>query len=207
VWNTCKKKYDKPQSKFDKLEIKLHIANVKDDKPLSAWQLLASPFLAVTYAVPGFLIAIGLVWLVRHNSDSFTGLNSWMHNTVQTYTPGPTASLGSKIGGMVTSNWPKKLMGYGAALFWGRRPVKGVFDDVQLWFAEWLYKHDTFVDRAVFKILPPPFKARYNRVRENGVQTNQTHSARLAWILGPIAIIAFGFMVYGGYVMFFKAGA
>lgn len=161
IWNHYKKHRD--QNGLDKLEIRLGIANVKDDKRLSIWQLLASPLLALLYAVPGFLIASGGIFLVHR-------YGTHLHTAVAPLQPRNT-TLWSKVDATWSQNWQKKLLGYGASLFFGRRPVKGVFDDLQLWFAERLV-----IDEKRFRWYhPPTFRARCNDIRAHGRTATEYH--------------------------------
>jgi len=197
VWNHYRKK--KAPNAIDRFEMRLHIANVKDEKPLSFWQLLASPFLAILYAIPGFLIGLLIIVIIKHNTEHMQALGSFFQQTAQSYVPAP--SVWGKLESVVTDGWDKKLLGYGAAFFFGRRPVKGVFDDLQLWVVQQMVSHG----KGLRGFLPPTFQARYNDVLENGVAEGQAINARWAWLLWPLGVISIGLALFGAYVMIFIA--
>lgn len=119
VWNHFKASVQKAPNWLDKLEIKLHIPNAKDTRNLTGWQLLAAVPIVLIYAAPGFFLAEWLVHLIKPGVAQVTGTTLLDH-----------------IKSVVTENYPQKLIGYGAAFCFGRRPAKGIFDDAQLWFAE-----------------------------------------------------------------------
>jgi hypothetical protein len=195
IWNHYRKR--RALTRLDRLEMRLHIANLKDDKQLSFWQLLASPFLAVLYAIPGFFIAWGIALLIRHNVVPVQDATMLLQQAMEPHAP----TLWSRIEFVVTDNWDKKLMGLGAAFFWGRRPVKGVFDDLQLWVVEMLLRHG----KPIHKVLPPTFKARYNDVARHGVPAAERHGFWWSGFLWALAIISLGLAVFGGYVLMFIA--
>jgi hypothetical protein len=66
---------------------------------------------------------------------------------------------------MLRDNWPVKLIGYASAFFFGRRPAKGVFDDLQLWFVERrILMHTIGFHRAKSNRLSRPIDAMYRFV-------------------------------------------
>jgi hypothetical protein len=197
IWNHYKKRSTE-LTWLDRLEIRLHIANVKDDKPLSLGQLLASPFLALLYAIPGFFLGLGLAWLIRYGvAPHLHGVGTTLQQTVQPHAP----TLWNKLQGTVTTNWDKKLVGYGAAFFWGRRPVKGVFDDLQLVVAQWMVANG----KAVHALLPPTFQARYNDVAARGVAAGRRHGVWWFILLGFIGLAGLALAGFGGYVLLYIA--
>jgi hypothetical protein len=137
IYNHYKKR--RPRNRLDDFEIRLHIPNVKDERPLNVGQILVGPPLALIYALPGFFVALGVLGALHiHAVHAATG------------------SLWARTQTIWTSNWDKKIMGYSAAFFFGRRPMKQVFDAVQLWFARRSRKDNCW--------LPPTFRARHNEL-------------------------------------------
>jgi hypothetical protein len=150
VWNHYRK--IRPKNILDRLEIFLRIPNVKDERPLSKWQVLLLIPIALVYAVPGYLAA---KWAIQHFHLE--------EAAAQQLTHGHGVLNNIKEG--FTENWPKRVMGFAAAFLFGRRPAKAVYDDIQLWFAE----RRVALDKPLHWFYTPPFKARYNAIREQGV--------------------------------------
>lgn len=178
VWNHFRKR--KPKSLLDKTEIALHIPNVKDDRRLSIG-LVAVPLLAVGYAVPGFLAALWISHRLQHSVEHLNSTVSAVHVHAR-----HASSVWEKTKASFTQNWDKRLMGYGASFFFGRRPARGAFDDVQLWFAE----RRVALGKAVRWYHPPTFVARYNDIKSNGVAAAQKHQGRRqsGIMLGVVAV-------------------
>jgi len=179
VWNHFRKR--KPKNPLDKTEIALHIPNVKDERRLSIG-LVVVPFLAVAYAVPGFLAALWISHKLQHSVEHLNSTVSALHVHVTPH----ASSVWEKTKASFTQNWDKKLIGYSASFFFGRRPARGAFDDVQLWFAE----RRVALGKPVRWYHPPTFAARYNDIKSRGVTAAQMHQGR--WqsgiMLGVVAV-------------------
>jgi hypothetical protein len=196
VWNHYKPKVQKrllgKKSLLDRIEIALHIPNVKDNKPFSVWQLLVTPFLVVLYAIPGGVLGFLIVhWFHRHNLHSVAGLVTSGH-TLSPHAQG----IAAKMQQTFTQAWPTKLVGYFAAFVFGRRPAKGVFDDVQLLFVE---------RRATMHAKPywfstPAFKARYNDTVAQ-FKPYQVHSTLMRWLVLGSLPVALALAAYGYYIL------
>ncbi len=206
VWNHFKKR-KLERKRLDNLEIKLHISNLKDDKPLSVLQLLATPFLVLLYAAPGFLLAFYVVLPVLHPVlRAFGEVASIFQPALVSNVPTPSASGFSKFQALLTSDVDKKLLGYGASLFFGRRVVKGVFDDLQLWFVERRIRSG----KSVSRWYPAPYQARYNVVKEQtsthglGV-IEHDESATLVFVKLAAGLTMLGLVLTGLYVLIFIA--
>lgn len=185
VWNHFRKR--KPKNLLDKTEIALHIPNVKDDRRLSAGLMLV-PFLAILYAVPGFLAALWISHKLQHSVEHLNRTVSAVHIHVTPH----ASSVWEKTKGSFTQNWDKRLMGYGASFFFGRRPARGAFDDVQLWFAE----RRVTLAKPVRRYHPPTFAARYNDIMSRGVTAAQGHQGR--WQSGiMLGVVAVGLALAG----------
>ncbi len=198
VWNHFKKRG--PPNGLDRSEMKLHIPNVKDDRRLSFWQALATPELALLYAVPGFFAGLGIDVLIHRNITHLSGLAGSLQPALTTHPQ--AATLWSKMTAVVTQNWDKKLMGYGAAFLFGRRPAKGVFDDAQLWFVE----RRISAQKPLRWYHMPTYKARYNYVRRSGGANTDHHGALEASLIFLTFGVGLALAVYGWYILTFIAG-
>jgi hypothetical protein len=172
----------RPRTRVDDVEIALHIPNVKDEKPVNAGQVLAGPPLALLYALPGFWVAFGILGALHiHALHAAHG------------------SLWARTETVWTSNWDKKLMGYSAAFFFGRRPMKQVFSGVQLWFAQRA--------RREHRWLPPTFRARYNDLHRP--ETAEPQPGRrfraLDVFMSLLIVVGLALAGYGYYILAFVA--
>ncbi len=168
VWNHFRKR--KPKNLLDKLEIALHIPNVKDDRRLSVGLVLV-PLLAIAYAVPGFLAALWLSHRFQANIGHLSSTVSALHVHVTLH----VSSVWEKTRASLTRDLDKRLMGFGASFFFGRRPARGAFDDVQLWFAE----RRVAVGKPIRWYHLPTFAARCNELKTMGVPPARKHHGRL----------------------------
>lgn len=208
VWNHWKIK--KPRI-FDKLEMKLRIPNMHDEKDINIGHIIAAPLMIALYAIPGFLLSY---WIVHEIQWLFTQsqlLN--MHLGGQNLPP-----ITTRLKDNWTADWPQKLMGFFCTFFFGKHIAKGLFDDAQQWFAhnriikerqlEEARALDPFALATSVKnkfefLLPPTYRARidYERVQLSGVATadiNQNWEAKvIVWSL-PVFLIVAGF---GWYVL------
>lgn len=204
VWNHYKLR-QKSLTRLDRLEIRWHIPNVKDGRFVTIWQLLATPFLALLYATPGFLTGLGITWLIRHHILSVS-VPSFVQAFGHSLDHIPTGhSLWAKFQTTWAGNWDKKLMGLGSSFLFGRRPVKAVFDDLQLWFAE----QRVYRNKPVRRYHPPTFQARYNDVLAHLESIPSGRHGK--WWQQPVALTVFGLGIvlagYGFHVLTFVAGA
>ncbi|MDQ6731746.1 MAG: hypothetical protein M3022_16035 [Actinomycetota bacterium] len=179
VWNHFRKQ--KPKNLLDRTEIALHIPNVKDDRRLSVG-LVFVPLLAIAYAAPGFLAAL---W-ISHRFHSGVGHLSSSASHLHVHLTPHLASVWAKTKASLTRDVDKRLMGFAASFFFGRRPARGAFDDVQLWFAE---RH-VALGKPIRWYHPPTFAARCNDIRGREVAATQTHHGRWqsAVMLGAVAV-------------------
>jgi hypothetical protein len=190
--------YKRIRRKFpwDKLEIKFHIPNLKDDRRATGSAILAVIPLALIYALPGYLVGSAIASEVSaaahhaHGTLAVFGYNP-QHHVIAT-----SGSWWDTFKASLAENWPKKVIGFSAAFFFGRRPVKGVYDDMQLLLVERRIR----LGRPPRWYHTPPFKARYNDVvasGSDGLQTGMLTTAgiRLALLVGA------GLAAYGWYVL------
>lgn len=210
IWNHWKPKKAKL---WDKLEIKLGLPNYHDHKDIGLPTLILTPLLVCLYAIPGFLLGR---WMV--NEISFL----YEQSQVLNMTLGDVApSLDQRMRENMTADWPQKLMGFGAAFLFGRHVAKGVYDDVQGWFAANRIMRENektnVLDittwtlwqkfrKMTFRLLPPGYQARVNYMREQGIDENMKEkwqAKMLKWgMLVALPVTAFGyyilnFKVYG----------
>lgn len=212
IWNHFKKTKLK-QHLADRVEIALHIPNIKCRTRLAPGQLLASPLLAILYAVPGFLAALLIVKLVHHSAAHAHHAAAQFQSVYHVKVSPHAASLWTKTQAIWTGSWDKKVIGYGASLFVGRRPMRKVFDDVQLWFAE----RRLLLGKSVRFYHPPTFKARFNGLKmseaprpggtfASGAGINRArHQGALNTVLTGGILVGLAFAGFGYYVLTYIA--
>lgn len=201
VWNAFKKhrtKYEsKPMNKLDQIEDRLRIPNLRAGRELSFWQIpYALVIWAPIYGSVGFTITYLLDSVIRGD------IAALQHTVV---TIGPHSSLWQRTQTIDTSAWDQKIMGLAASLFFGRRPLRKVFDGVQLWFAE---RH-VAGGKTTRWYHPPTFRARCNdvaaKVGAGEVIPAERHgrlqAVLLAATLAPVVVLA----ALGYYVLTFVA--
>jgi hypothetical protein len=185
--NHFKKKTYKKPNLLDRIEMALHIPNLKDNRRLSGGELVAIVPIVLLYAVPGFFLGEELVHIFHHLAPSVRELAGY-EPTVH------YSGLLDKVKGDFTESWPKKLIGVVAAFIFGHRPAQAAFDDIQLFFAERrVVKH-----KPLRWYHPPAFKARYNVVTHDGCLVEPTKVQSVMMVGGVLvvgALAAFGFYV------------
>jgi hypothetical protein len=209
----------KPPNRLDRFEMRMHIPNINDDVRSPLWWVVAIVPLVLLYAVIGFLLAFGLVELVQH----FVRLNELVPS------PGAHLSLQDKLLATFASAWPNKLMGYAAAFFFGRRPAKAVFDDLQLWLCEQRALRDQYLvssgkwyhrfyprqilsrmqartaDSAAPWYYPPTWKATFNDVKSTGATEAKLHGTLPVIFIKCLMTVAVVLVLQGWYIMLFIA--
>ncbi|MDQ6948518.1 MAG: hypothetical protein M3256_20235 [Actinomycetota bacterium] len=198
VWNHYRRRLAKEPGKLDRAEMALHIPNVHDSRRLSVGEVLISPVFALIYALPGFLVGYLIVkWAHSDPHSILHGLSVAVHGTANHR----SLSVFDRSKTIWTQGWPQKALGLGASFFFGRRPMRGVFDDVQLWFVE----RRVARRKPVYWYHPATFKARYNSVASEG--TNVTvHNDRVVSAMMLSLILVGGVLAaYGWYVLTYIA--
>jgi hypothetical protein len=176
---------------MDELEIKLHIPNLKDERRTSGWQIIALPLLVLVYAIPGFAVGAGVAHLIQH------GL---AHAHVHEVSSDPL------IQALWTANLPQKIVGLFASFVFARRVGRGVYDDIQLLFAE--RRKASGKPLAFYHRLLPPFEARYNSVTtEAAAAAADGHDRWATRILIAAVPIGIGLAAFGYYVLAYIATA
>ena len=156
AWNPFKDRRTrylaKPMNRLDRLENLLRIPNLRSGKDLAFWQIpYALLIWAPVYGSVGFTVAYLLDSVIRRDI-------ALLQHTVLALSP--HASMWQRTASMDTANWDKKVVGLAASFFFGRRPLRRVFDGVQLWFAE---RH--VISRQPARWYhPPTFRARCGQV-------------------------------------------
>jgi hypothetical protein len=189
IWNHYKVK-PKPRNWVDRLEIALHIPNIKDDRRTSGWQMLALPLLVLVYAIPGFAIGAGVAKLIQHGLA-----HVHLHQV----------SSDAVIQSLWTGNVSQKVVGLFASFVFARRVGRGVYDDVQLFFAE--RRRAAGKPLAFYHKLVPTFAARYNGISsQEAAAAAVGERARWAtWIPVGSIPLGIGLAAFGYYVLAYIA--
>ena len=183
VWNHFKVK-PKPKGRVDRLEIALHIPNLKDDRRMSTGQILALPLLVLVYAIPGFAIGAGVAHLVQNGLA-----HAHLHQV----------SSDAVVQSVWTSKVSQKVVGLFASFVFARRVGRGVYDDVQLFFAE--RRRARGKPLAFYHKLVPTFAARYNGISSQdaaaaGIDERDRWATPILIAAIPIGIGLAGFGYY-----------
>jgi hypothetical protein len=189
IWNHYKVKR-KPRSWVDRLEIGLHIPNLKDDRRTSGWQMLVLPSLILVYAIPGFAIGAGVAHLIQHDLAHLH-----LHQV----------SSDVVVQSLWTGHVSQKVVGLFASIVFARRVGRGVYDDVQLFFAE--RRRAVGKPLAAYHKLVPTFAARYNGVtsQEAAVEAVSKHDRWVTRMLIGSIPIGIGLAGFGYYVLAYIA--
>jgi hypothetical protein len=168
----------------DRLEIALRLPNVKSGRKLAWWQIVLGVVLIPVYASVGFFAG---EWLV-----------SVIHPAVSHLAEVQTGSVLTNVKNNFIENWPKKLIGFAAAFFFGHRPALAVIDDIQLWLAE----RRVASGRGLRWYHTPPFKARYNEVAASGaVRPRASSGIAMRVTFAALGLGVIGLAGYGYYVL------
>jgi hypothetical protein len=168
----------------DRLEMRLRIPNVKSGRKLAWWQFVLGVVLIPVYAAPGFFVGEWLVGVI--------------HPAVNHLAEVQTGSVLTNVKNNLLEHWPKKLIGFAAAFFFGHRPALAVIDDIQLWFAE----RRVAVGTPLRAYETAPFKARYNDVAASGaVQARAQNAIAPPIVLGILGLAIVSLGGYGYYVL------
>jgi hypothetical protein len=201
IWNPFKNRRTrylaKPMNWLDRLEDRLRIPNLRSGRNLSFWQIpYALMIWAPIYGSVGFTATYLLDSVIRRDI-------AVLQHTVLTLSP--HASMWQRTASMDTADWDEKVMGLAASFCFGRRPLRKVFDGIQLWFAE---RH-VIRRQPVRWYQPPTFRARCAQVSAK-VSAGQAISPRrhgqlqtilMATTLAGVAVL----IALGYYVLTFAA--
>ncbi len=193
VWNHYKKKNRKPATKLDNVEMALHIPNLhRPEKGLRVSGLVISPLLGIIYAIPGFVAGYFIV-KGFHNADTH------LHHLIAAVSH-PRGSTWTRTKTIYTSEWPQKAMGLGASFFFGRRPMKATYDNVQTYFAE-----RRVARHKKPRFSTPTFQARYNDLVASGQSVEAAHQGVVNVLMTGILVLGFAGVVYGWYILNYYA--
>jgi hypothetical protein len=189
VWNHFKVR-PRPRNRIDDLEIALHIPNLKDDRRTSGWQLVALPFLVLVFAIPGFAVGAGVAHLLQHDI-AHLHLRQPSSNAV--------------IQALWTSKVSQKVVGLFASFVFARRVGRGVYDDLQLFFAE--RRHALGKPLRSYHRLVPTFVARYNSVTSADAARDAvgTRGRWVTFVLAASIPVGIGLAAFGYYVLAYIA--
>lgn len=189
VWNPyrprIRKSIAKRPSLIDRAEMFLRIPNIKDSRRLSGFQTALAPLAILIYAIPGFLIS---AYFLKFVHSSITDVHQALGQ-----------SYWHKVESIWTSERDQKLVGLFASIVFGRRPVKKVANDVQLWFAE----RRVCLNKPLRWYHIPVFKARYNDILEHGLSPDADlrHGGWEAKLMVGAVGVMFLFAGFGYYVL------
>jgi hypothetical protein len=188
IWNHFKVR-PRPRNWIDRIEIALHIPNLKDERRTSGWQLLALPFLILIYAIPGFAIGALVTHLVQHGL-AHVHVHQVSSNTV--------------VQSLWTGKVSQKVVGLFASFVFARRVGRGVYDDLQLFFAE--RRRARGKPLTWYHRLVPTFAARYNSLTDAGAATAVDAHYRSTTVIVLIAIpLGITLAAFGYYVLAYIA--
>jgi hypothetical protein len=189
IWNHFKHQ-PKPRNWIDRVEIALHIPNLKDDRRTSGWQLMALPVLVLVYAIPGFAIGAGVARLIQHGLA-----HVHLHQV----------SSDALIQSLWTGNISQKIVGLFASIVFARRVGRGVYDDVQLFYAE--RRRAAGKPLSAYHKLVPTFAARYNGVSssEGAAAAVDARDRWANWLLVGSIPIGLALAAFGYYVLAYIA--
>jgi hypothetical protein len=189
VWNHYRRK-PKPPNRVDRFEIALHIPNLRDGRRTMGWQLLALPLLVLVYAIPGFAIGAGVEHLIQHDIA-----HVHVHQI----------SSDTMIQSLWTGKVSQKLVGLFASFVFARRVGRGVYDDLQLFFAE--RRRALGKPLRGYHALVPTFAARYNGMtsQEAAADAVDARARWVTWLLAGLIPVGLGLAAFGYYVLAYIA--
>jgi len=183
-------------SGLDRLEVRLRLPNLKDDRELSGWQLALSPLMVLVYAIPGFLVGAGVVWLIKH------GVTTAHNYAVLVGGPNAGQSAWQHFQTLWASNRDQKVIGLFASVFMGRRPVRAVAEDLQGYFVA----RRVASGKPARRYHPPNFQARMNAASVQGAtgRIDRT-SAWVPYLLSMAIVVGLLLAGFGAWVLAYKA--
>ncbi len=181
---------------LDRLEIRLGVPNLKDDRELSGWQLALSPLMVLVYAIPGFLLGAGAVWAIKH------GVTTAHKSATLIGEPNAGRSAWQHFQTLWTANRDQKIVGLFASVFMGRRPVRAVAEDLQGYFVA----RRVARGKPTRRYHPPNFQARMNAASVQGATGRIDRTgAWVAYLLTAAILIGLSLAGFGAWVLAYKA--
>jgi len=183
-------KREAPIRSYDRAEDRLNVPNLKFDQKQGFWRILWALILVIPYAAPGFVVTR----LVVSQIQEFVNHGILPHLRP----PALTGSIGKRMWTVATGEWPQKAIGYGAAFFFGRRPMKAVFDYAQLRSVSAHIK----AKKKPRRFWLPNYHRRYVHVLDHRELAVRVRFARLKrFMFIGLLLIAVGLAVYGWVVL------
>ena len=183
-------KKEAPIRPSDRAEDRLNIPNLKFDQKQGFRRMLLGLILVIPYAAPGFVVTR---FIVEH-------LQEFVNHGILPHLrpPALTGSIGKRMWTVATGEWPQKAIGYGAAFFFGRRPMKAVFDYAQLRSISAHIK----AKKKPGRFWLPNYRRRYLHVLQHPELAVRVRFARIKRLIsiGPL-LVAVGLAVYGWVVL------
>lgn len=215
-WNYFKSRKANPDW-VDKILIKRGFATMYDTDPLSGKQLFKAVVWFLPAGIPGGLAICGLVALFHYKVVTAQALVDMVGISLPSNSSVPGAMVAFALTGL-----PVKFVGLGAANFFGRRVMRGVFDDLQVWLVRLtisvsklgdnITENKTaknirhISDKAIIRLLTPPgFQARYTAIVESNSEDNNPPSALVKFTLITLGAFYVGMVGFGAYVIFWVA--
>jgi len=183
-------KREAPIRSYDRAEDRLNIPNLKFDQKQGFWRMLWALILVIPYAAPGFVVTRFIVSQIQEFVN---------HGILPHLKPAVlVGSIGKRMWTVATGEWPQKAIGYGAAFFFGRRPMKAVFDYVQLRSVSAHIK----ANKKPRRFWLPNYRRRYLHVLDHPELAVRVKFARLKriTIIGPL-LVAVSLAVYGWVIL------
>lgn len=210
AWNHYRKSVTGPGlSKADRVEQRLGIPNLRDARPLAWWHPLSLLGLVPVYAVPGFLVGLGIRYAYLHDMAGFHGSVGWLSGFLRVHlsTQPQVTTMTDRLTAGFQANWDQKLIGYLAAFFFARRVASAVIDDLQLVVAR------SAVTAAagapawwLWRVSPPGYRARCNELVALGTATGAGHQRWWRTAIWSGATVAAGFIVAGEIILMAHPG-
>ena len=122
--------------------------------------MLALPLLVLVYAIPGFAIGAGVAHLIQHGIAHVHVHQVSLSDAV--------------VQSLWTGSVSQKVVGLFASFVFARRVGRGVYDDIQLFFAE--RRRAAGKPLRFYHRLVPTFEARYNSVSAEEAASPQAAS-------------------------------
>lgn len=215
-WNYFKPRKAQPNW-VDRILIRRGFATMYDNDPLSGRQLAKAYLWFIPAGLPGALIGTGLVALFHYKVVTAQTLLDTVSFSLPSNASIPGAMVAFALTGL-----PVKLVGFLAANFYGRKVMRGVFDDLQVWLVELLIGFsklgENITDNATVKnirhisdkaiirlILPPGFQARYTDLVEHRELGNRQSSFKTKAVMALIGALYVFLIGFGAYVIFWVA--
>jgi hypothetical protein len=201
VWNPFQSRRTrylaKPMNRLDRLEDLLRIPNLRSGRALSFWQIpYALVIWAPIYGSVGFTVTYLLDSVIRRDI-------TFVQDTVLALSP--HASMWQRTASMDTAGWDMKVVGLAASFCFARRPLRKVFDGIQLWFAE---RHVARHHCARW-YHPPTFRARCSqvqaRVPADQADASPQHGRLQTVLVVSLLIPAVALIALGYYALTFAA--